>query len=172
MRAFLLFIALFWTTGCAEQDLNNLSEITFHYCYDGDTCTISIPNVPKVFGDHISVRLSGIDTPEIKGKCEQERLKAKEAKEFINDILSNAEHFELKQVTRGKYFRLVAEIWADGKNVNQMMLQQKLAIPYDGGTKDHDWCEAPSSKHWLQLVWEWGVKAIQYSWNFVKNLIF
>lgn len=32
-------------------------------CYDGDTCTISIPTLPSIFGDRLSLRLVGIDTP-------------------------------------------------------------------------------------------------------------
>ena len=40
----------------------------FHECYDGDPCTISLPGLPDVFGDHIPVRLVGIDAPEIKGQ--------------------------------------------------------------------------------------------------------
>ena len=46
----------------------------FHGCYDGDTCTVSLPQgIPALFGDHITVRLAGIDTPEMKGICEEEK---------------------------------------------------------------------------------------------------
>ena len=32
-----------------------------------------------LFGDHITVRLAGIDTPEIKGMCDEEKALAKQA---------------------------------------------------------------------------------------------
>ena len=39
----------------------------FHGCYDGDTCTVSLAeNISAVFGDHITVRLTGIGRPETK----------------------------------------------------------------------------------------------------------
>ena len=31
-------------------------------CYDGDTCTFTIPSVHPFFGEKISVRIRGIDT--------------------------------------------------------------------------------------------------------------
>lgn len=48
-----------------------------HDCDDGDTCTISIPGLLPIFGDKLSLRLVGIDTPEVKSKCEEERALAK-----------------------------------------------------------------------------------------------
>lgn len=46
----------------------------FHGCYDGDTCTVSLPrDIPALFGDHITVILAGINTPEMKGICEEEK---------------------------------------------------------------------------------------------------
>ena len=47
-------------------------SVTYHRCYDGDTCTFTIPDVHPLFGDKINVRIAGIDTPEIKGKCQKE----------------------------------------------------------------------------------------------------
>ncbi len=56
-------------------------------------------------------------------------------------MLGNASHITLRNVMRGKYFRLVAQIEADGVNVSQRLLERGLAVPYDGGTKTHKWCE-------------------------------
>lgn len=43
--------------------------------YDGDTTTFEIPNVHPLIGQNISVRVRGIDTPEIrtKDKCEKDK---------------------------------------------------------------------------------------------------
>ena len=46
--------------------------------YDGDTIKITMPGLPPEIAA-ISVRVAGIDAPEIKGKCDSERAKAIEA---------------------------------------------------------------------------------------------
>ncbi len=46
-----------------------------YFCYDGDTCNARLLGVPKTI-QQIKVRINGIDTPEIKGKCEKEKLLA------------------------------------------------------------------------------------------------
>jgi len=56
-------------------------------------------------GEKISIRVNGIDTPEIKGKCDKEKYDAKQAKEMVADILKDAEQINLKNMERGKYFR-------------------------------------------------------------------
>src|SRR5690349_9649717 len=60
----------------------------FHGCYDGDTCTVSLPeNIPALFGDHITVRLAGIDTPEIKGMCDEEKALAQKARALTQKLM-------------------------------------------------------------------------------------
>ena len=41
--------------------------------------TVNIPGVHPLLGNEIGIRVRGIDTPEIRGKCEFEKRKAKEA---------------------------------------------------------------------------------------------
>ena len=41
--------------------------------YDGDTIRFDLPRYPPIAGDDIRVRVNGIDTPEINGKCEKEK---------------------------------------------------------------------------------------------------
>jgi micrococcal nuclease len=122
---------------CFAAEFQN---VKFIRCYDGDTCTFTIEGIPKVFGEKISVRILGIDTPEIRGKCEGEKLKAKEAKKFINDFLLNGQHISLVNVDRGKYFRLLADIEVDGISVSELMIKKGYARVYEGG-KRLEWCE-------------------------------
>jgi endonuclease YncB( thermonuclease family) len=60
------------------------------HCHDGDTCTIIIPSLPDLFGDRLSIRIVGIDTPEMKGKCDHERMLALQAKAFLVKHLQQA----------------------------------------------------------------------------------
>ncbi len=42
---------------------------------------------------------------------------------------------------RGKYFRIVGRLMADGVDISEVLIQKNLAVLYDGGTKVKDWCE-------------------------------
>ncbi len=42
---------------------------------------------------------------------------------------------------RGKYFRIVGRLMADGVDISDLLIQRQLAVLYDGGTKRKDWCE-------------------------------
>jgi endonuclease YncB( thermonuclease family) len=108
-------------------------------CYDGDTCTVNIAHLPEVFGKKISIRLRGIDAPEINGKCASERQRARYARMYLNAAVSAAKVLGLKDVTRDKYFRLDVTLIADGVNMNDMMIQRGYARPYAGG-KRLGWC--------------------------------
>lgn len=94
--------------------------------YDGDTFTVNIDNCPPVFCKRISVRLHGIDAPEIRGKCPLEIKKAKIAKWFLADRLLSGQSIELHNATRDKYFRLNADLIVDGINVGKEMVEREL----------------------------------------------
>jgi len=49
--------------------------------YDGDTFTVEAYPWPGITAN-TKVRLNGLDTPEIRGKCESEKRKAIEAREW------------------------------------------------------------------------------------------
>jgi micrococcal nuclease len=44
----------------------------------------------RIISEKISIRVNGIDTPEIRGKCEKEKYDAQQAKEMVADILKDA----------------------------------------------------------------------------------
>src|SRR5688572_14804248 len=62
----------------------------------------------------ITLSLTGIDTPEIKGKCEREKMLAREARDFVRDILGQSSKVEFRKAERDKYFRINAWVIADG----------------------------------------------------------
>ncbi len=109
--------------------------------YDGDTITFNLPGLHPIIGEKISIRVNGIDTPEIKGKCEKETYDAKQAQQMVADILEDAEQIDLKNMERGKYFRIAADVYVDGENLGDMLVEAGMAIRYDGGKKTHKWCE-------------------------------
>lgn len=107
--------------------------------YDGDTFRVNIDGWPAVVGDSMPVRIKGIDTPELRGKCQREKEAARAAKQFSVARLRAGKLIELKGIVRDKYFRLLAEVWVDGVNLGEQLILGGFAVPYGGGTKV-DWC--------------------------------
>jgi|SRR5690554_3099989 len=108
--------------------------------YDADTFTVNIHGWPSIVGERISVRVKGIDAPEIRGKCRAEIIRARRAKEFTVEQLRSAKRIELKNLGRDKYFRILADVFVDGRSLAQQLVQQDFARLYDGGRKA-SWCD-------------------------------
>ena len=103
--------------------------------YDGDTITIAskmpYPNSP-IF--RFSVRFLGIDSPEIKAKTTIEKSLAVISRDALSEKIGG-KMVVLKNVSLEKYGRLLADVYLDDLHLNQWMINNKYAIPYDGGTK-------------------------------------
>ncbi len=108
--------------------------------YDGDTFRVDIDSLPPIVGKNIPIRVNGVDTPEIRGKCQYEKDLALEARDFVRNKLANAKEIKLTNLQRGKYFRVVANVVVDGVSLEQELLDNKLAYEYDGGKK-LSWCK-------------------------------
>src|SRR6478609_5340825 len=86
------------------------------------------------------VRLRGIDAPEMRARCEDERLKAVAAREALARILAEGA-IAVFRVGQDKYGgRVDAEVsTAQTKDVSAALLAGGFARPYDGG-KRASWC--------------------------------
>lgn len=111
--------------------------------YDADTITFNVPGVHPIIGEKINVRVSGVDTPEVKTKFACEKQKARDAKRLVENLLKHAKRIDLTGVSRDKYFRINADVVIDGKSLSSYLLKNGLAYSYDGGTKKKvDWCKS------------------------------
>lgn len=108
--------------------------------YDGDTFRVDIDSLSPIVGKNIPVRLEGVDTPEINGKCQYEKDLAIEARDFVRNKLSKAKEIKLNEIQRGKYFRVVAKVFIDGVSLEKELLDKDLAYKYKGGKKIN-WCK-------------------------------
>jgi len=108
--------------------------------YDGDTFRVNIASLPPIVGKNIAIRVNGVDTPEIRGKCQYEKNLALEARDFVRGKLANAKEIKLTNLQRGKYFRVVANVVVDGVSLEQELLDNELAYEYSGGKK-LKWCK-------------------------------
>ena len=89
----------------------------------------------------IRVRLDGIDTPELRGRCAAERTAAEAARELVRARIG-ADPVRLMEVRYGKYAgRVLARIvLEDGEDLGAILLAAGLGRPYDGGARA-PWCE-------------------------------
>ena len=111
--------------------------------YDGDSITIAghypMYNSPLF---RFSVRLNGIDTPEIKGKTEEEIKMAKEVRDALTNLILH-KIVKLKNIGSEKYGRILADVYLDDLWVNEWLIKERYAVKYDGGTKK-------TPKSWLK----------------------
>lgn len=89
------------------------------------------------------VRIRGIDTPEMRGACLEEKALAAAARDRLAELAGGT--IRLANISDDKYFgRVLADVTAsDGTDLGSAMLASGLARPYDGGTRG-DWCPVGS----------------------------
>lgn len=119
-----------------------LPKATLVRVIDGDTIVVNLKGTHPLFGHEVGVRINGIDTPELRTKNKCEKAKGLEAKAFVIKLLEHAKRIELRNPQRGKYFRIVADVFADGTEIGNALIANGLAYEYHGGTKlKIDWCK-------------------------------
>ena len=47
----------------------------------------------------------------------------------------------MRNLERGKYFRIVADVYVDGENLADILIDAGMAVRYGGGKKTFKWCE-------------------------------
>ena len=99
----------------SNENLFILSPDQVVSVYDGDTFKIDLPSMHPLFGDDLSIRLFGVDTPEMRGTTDEVKALAKQAQQVTEKALKGASKIELSNPQRGKYFRIVSEVWIDGE---------------------------------------------------------
>ena len=132
---FLLFAYLFCAACTATNDFKEVKLISV---YDGDTFKVNLRCKKTVVCKGISVRVRGIDTPELKTKNPKEKQKALAAKIFTQQVLFEKK-ITLKNCQRDKYFRLLCDVFVKNKkeeiNLAKSLLSSGLAVEYDSKTK-------------------------------------
>lgn len=145
MKHFVLILALLFTiipqveAAKADRTYGTLVVQKVVSVYDGDSFRADIAGVHPLLGKDIGIRVYGVDTPEIRGKCDSEKAAAKNVKRFVEQVLRTANTVELREVRRDKYFRINAVVIVDGRSLGAMLIQRKMAYPYFGKTK-REWC--------------------------------
>lgn len=103
--------------------------------YDGDTITIA-SKLPYEASPlyRFSVRLNGIDAPEIKSKNNEEKIAAINVREILSELILH-KYVHLENIQTEKYGRILADVYIENLHINKYLLDNKYAVPYDGGKK-------------------------------------
>jgi len=139
-----------------EREYSTIARIVD--IYDGDTCTVVI-KLNNEYNKFI-VRLNGIDTCEIKAKSADNKKKAYLARDRLLNLVTNVETSNNSMPRKSvrdilnrevylinlcvsgtdKYGRLLADLYGledelKTRSFSSILLSEKLAYSYDGGTK-------------------------------------
>ena len=106
---------------------------------DGDTLRVQVQLWPGQTLETM-VRVDGIDTPEVHGKCAYEKRRALEARQAVVDLVAG-KPVALYHPSQDKYGRWLASVVTfDGRDIAASLLKQDLARLYHGGTRG-GWCD-------------------------------
>lgn len=135
----LLPLVLALSSPATSQELLVPAEVVD--IHDGDTFVADAKPWPGVT-IRVSVRLAGVDTPDMNGKCEDEKQKARQAKSLLQALLGyRGGTVILKDPKRGKYAgRVISRVIVrGGHDATTRMIKSGYGRPYDGG-KRKGWC--------------------------------
>ena len=135
MNKVIIFVILFFLSSAAAQADINLRLYNNLYCYDGDTCYVTINGI------NTKIRLLELDTPEIsKPKCEKELQLGLMARDYLNNRIIQSTTIKFETNFELDYFgRTLAHLIIDGKNISAELVSNQLGVIYKQGFK-MDWC--------------------------------
>jgi micrococcal nuclease len=103
--------------------------------YDGDTITVDIDLGFNLSLRGLKVRLSGLDTAEMKSKDAGQRSRAIAARDWLRSSCLG-KHVFLQSGGQDKYGRWLGTVYTlDGLCCNEELLRLGHAVPYGGGKK-------------------------------------
>lgn len=138
-----IVILILLTVPAVAADMPGPVRATVVRVIDGDTVEADV----HVWPGHtvrVSVRLRGIDAPELRSQCTEERVMAERARAHLAALLDSGS-VNVRNVARDKFYgRVVADLETDeGHDVAPLLLAADLARPYDGRRRA-SWCGDPN----------------------------
>ena len=122
MQIVLLFLLSISFSVFAQLDTIKMQNAKSIYIIDGDSISLSM-------------RISGIDTPEKLQKCNknpQQKINCGTiAKEYLRILLDNIDgELLIKPVTIGYYNRILVDVYKGGINIGKMMVSEGMAFAF------------------------------------------
>ena len=100
--------------------------------YDGDTVTGDVDLGFGIWIKKQKFRLMGIDTPEIRTKDKDEKVRGYEARDRLRELILG-KTVRIRSFGKGKYGRWLVDIWIedmDTRSVNQLLILEGHANHY------------------------------------------
>lgn len=138
--------------GATVDDIQTVYKANVIRVIDGDTIEVSVELLPNLT-QTIHVREGNLDTPEKRrgiggAKCDQELAYGKVVSEYVFQLLPVGTVVQIENFKKDKYAgRIVADIkfyMSEGGELLDLgdhLIEQGMAVPYDGGTKQKVWCD-------------------------------
>ena len=133
----------------SRKSCYNFRVVSIDKVVDGDTIDVTIDLGFDLFKKE-RVRVAGVDTPEKRTRNLEEKALGLDATEWIKDHLEGAIDGDDDLIIRteldggvGKYGRLLGWLYIGDATVslNEKMIDEGYAWPYDGGTKNKNFEE-------------------------------
>ena len=130
----------------SRKSCYNFRVIEINKVLDGDTIDVTIDLGFDLYKKE-RVRVAGVDTPEKRTKDAEEKALGIDATNWLKDHLDGAINGDDDLIIRteldggvGKYGRLLGWLYIGTEEVslNEQMIEEGYAFPYDGGTKVKD----------------------------------
>jgi len=127
--------------------------LTIGEIYDGDTIKTEIARLPVPL-NKVSIRIHGVDTPEMpaksyaitgklgRAKCIKEAELALQARTFVEWLAQGFTKMKVDNFKWDKYGgRILGDVSINGADVAESLIDAELAVPYFGSGPKKDWCE-------------------------------
>ncbi|KAF1854873.1 hypothetical protein Lal_00007140 [Lupinus albus] len=130
---FALIVASLTKPAMAETVVEGPVQAEVIRVVDGDTILVSAKPWPQQ-SIEVFVRLRGIDTPELKSRCDMGRQAAEAARDALESMIADTPEIKLTHISADKYFgRIVADVaLEDGTNPATKLLAAGLGARYSG----------------------------------------
>ena len=128
----LVFIACLAMPAFADDvpcyDVDTVTKVV-----DGDTVDVRITVFPKVLLD-LRIRLLGINSPESRTRDLEEKAAGLKAKARLSELVQD--DITVCMDEQGKFGRWLGTLVnSEGASINQQMVDEGHAVPYDGGPR-------------------------------------
>jgi len=130
----------------SRKSCYNFRVIEINRVVDGDTIDVTIDLGFDLYKKE-RVRVAGVDTPEKRTRDDEEKALGYDATNWLKEKLEGAISGDDELSVRtelvggvGKYGRLLGWLYVGDAelSLNEMMIDEGYAFPYDGGTKVKD----------------------------------
>lgn len=126
-------------SGSAHADTYGTFTATEIRVKDGDTFQTKLHVLPGL-DINTAIRIIGVDTPELHGKCPKEINAANKAKDYLGSLL-NGSTVTLVEIKEDLYAgRLDAVVFANGEKVSDKIIANGFGVPLVTNKRTKNWC--------------------------------